>query len=253
MVSCAIGENEIAQMGYQVKDLYKDKDLAGRFMREVYDKAKEIGFQIGDYIQTVQVAVTQNHQFILNFIEMNPEEQINETINNLLDAAEAVEFIGKDRLEEILAMSGKEKCDAFQECMVEIRDEFYKDGNELEQDSTEENEPMQIAEVNVQKKVEESTGKQALYFLCFEEFSKAQEFAKHVFYTAPGRMYKDNKMHYVLLVDIGELSLEKQGSFIFLAEEYVYKIHKGTQLLTYFEEHAEVLIKNDPIVNLRKI
>lgn len=35
MVSCAIEENEIKQMGYQLADLYKNRELVGQFMREV--------------------------------------------------------------------------------------------------------------------------------------------------------------------------------------------------------------------------
>ena len=249
VVSCAIGENEIIQMGYELMDLYKDKELVGQFMREVYDKAKEIGFKIADHIQTVQVAVTQNRQFIINFIESNPEEQINDTIQNLLDAAEAVEFIGKDRLEEILSMSGHEKTDAFQECMIEIRNEFYPDTPSIEEPSQDVNNQ----EKTVTNKEPIKGRKQEVFFLYFEELTKVQEFACKVTYDVPGRLYKDNKEQYVMLVDIGELSVEKQRSFLFLAEEYTRKIQKGTQMLTYMEEHAEILVKSNPIAVMREI
>lgn len=253
MVSCAIGENEISQMGYHVGDLYKDKELVGQFMREVYEKAKEIGFKIADHIQTVQVAVTENHQLILNFIEADPEEQINDTIQNLLDAAEAVDFIGKDRLEEILSMTGRDKADAFQECMIELRNEFYPDMPNKEEvvDSRQVNIATQLPSIENNHNVKNS--KQEIYFLCFDQLSKVQEFARKVSYEAPGRFYKDSRYQYVMLVDIGELSKEKQTSFIFLAEEYTVKIYKGTQMLTYMEEHAEVLVKSNPIAVMREI
>lgn len=297
MVSCAIGESEITQMGYHITELYKDKELAGRFMKEVYEKAREIGFEIGDHIQTVQVAVTQNHQFILNFIEVNPEEQINDTLQNLLDAAETVEFIGKDRLEEILSMTGDEKMDAFQECMLEIRKEFYQDtpllegtdgepedGNLLDGQSTEADmsgeedstsEEISGSEVmisgenisfdnTVKKTVEEKEeqdkkeiqkrNRQAIYSLFFPELSKVEEFARKAVHTVPGRLYKDaGKGQYIMLVELGDLSQEKQGSFIFLAEGYTTKIIRGTQILTYLEEHGEVIIKSDPIAVLKEI
>lgn len=247
MVSCAIEENEIKQMGYQLADLYKNRELVGQFMREVYEKAKEIGFQIADHIQTVQVAVTQNGQFILNFIESNPEEQINDTIHNLLDAAEAVEYIGKDRLEEILSMSGLDKTKAFQECMIEIRNEFYPDesvSEELLQNDSKQEQVVNTENAGVQK--------HNIFFLIFDELSKVQMFSKKVSYEVPGRLYKD-KERYVMLIDIGELSVEKQRSFLYLAEEYTTAIQKGTQMLTYMEEHAEVLVKSNPITVMKEI
>lgn len=124
--SCVISEQEIKDMGYQLPALYRDKDVASSFMKEICEKANEVGFHISERMQTVQTAMFPNHQLVLNFIDVNPEQDINSSIESLLTAADAVDLLGRDRLEEIYDMTGEEKVAAFQDCMKELSKEAQK-------------------------------------------------------------------------------------------------------------------------------
>lgn len=280
MVSCAIAEKEITQMGYHVNELYKDRELATQFMQEIFKKAKEVGFEISEHVSAVQVAVSKSNQLVLNFIEIDPIEQIESTIHNLLDAAETVDFVGKDRLLDILELEGAEKQEAFHNMMLEIKEEFYSEEEQENEDTSdaktveeedgyldtkeifsdepvvEEAEPQKSNYVEIlpsEKAGKESvTSAHKIYFFRFQEMKKLGDFANKVTYEAPGKLYKE-KEEYILLVDLAEATKEQVKSYLFMADEYASRYQKGTALLPYYEEHGETIIKENPISILKMI
>jgi len=55
-VQCVITMHELDQMGYELNELYTNKEAATNFMRNVMEKGVEAGFQLNNNLQEIQVS-----------------------------------------------------------------------------------------------------------------------------------------------------------------------------------------------------
>lgn len=241
-VQCIIAVKEIDQMGYALNDLYTNKEAASNFMRNIMEKGEEAGFQLNRNLQEIQVVLLADGQLVLSFTELSPDYQVNQMIENALEAYEAVESIGKDRLEDIRNMSGREKLLAFQEIMAK-----YKGMAEafLQNDESDEEEK------NLEKT--DITNKEKNKFMLeFSDLSHLEKLCKAVTLKVPSHLYKDNKQYY-LLTDFTGINQEKVDSFMIQALDFAAKIEKNKLIHAYVEEHAKHMIEDKAIEVLKKI
>lgn len=237
IVRCAIQEDEISQMGYDLEELFKNQQMATDFMKEIITRAKDFGFSMNENFEAVQSAFFTNHQLVLNIIHINPEDRINSVIQNLLNAFETVEIIGKERLTEILQMAGDEKTQAFNECIAELE----KVNQEIEENASAQPE-----------NAEEKVCIQGKYLLSFLNLSQAERFCKEAAFAVPGTLYKD-KNNYFMIVDLSGIEQDKADGFILQAREYSSNVTQDRNYSAYLEEHAEKLIKENPIEVLKNL
>lgn len=238
-VQCVIAVNEIDQMGYALQELYTNKEIASNFMRSVMEKGEEAGYQLNSHLQEVQVMMLSERQLILSFTEIHPENQINQMIENALEAYEAVEIIGKERLTEILNMSGKEKLFAFQDIMAQFKNEAATFTQSAKEEQELEKENMLVKDM---KK----------YMFQFPDLTHLEELCKSVTLKAPSHLYKDNKQYY-LYMDFTGMDQEKIDSFMIRALDYEAKIEKNQLVQAFIEEHANQMIEKEAIEVLKRL
>lgn len=241
MVQCIIEVHEIDQMGYVLQEIYTNREIATNFMRRVIEKGEEAGFQLNNEQLDIQAILLPNHKLVLNFTDSNPDNSMNRTIENILGAYEAVKMVGKEKLEEILNMTGKEKAVAFQETMVGFR------------------ELMQQANLDVQRREEEANPakkdkvKKDKYILSFSGLSDMRKFCKNTAVEVPSKVYKDGKNFY-LLVDLNELNQNTIDSFVFQAQDFAQEIKNDHLAAAYIEEHGDKMMdKEEPIAFFRNL
>lgn len=240
-VQCVIAVAEIDQMGYALNELYTNKEIASSFMRNVMEKGEEAGFQLNRNLQEIQVVLLQDGQLVLRFTEVGPDYRINQMIENALEAYEAVEAIGKDRLEDIIKLPGREKLNAFQEIMAK-----YKGMAEAflqEEESDEEDKVLEKTETQKKEK---------RFMFEFSDLSHIEMLCKATALKAPSHLYKDDKQYY-LLVDFEEEEEAIVDSFVVQALDFAAKIEKNKMIMAYVEEHAKNMIEDEAIEVLKKI
>lgn len=242
-VQCIIEINEIDQMGYVLQELYTNSDLASDFMKSIMEKGIEAGFNLSENIQDIQAILLSNQQLILSFTDVNPEESINLMLENFLATFEAVEKVGKDQLEEMLKMTGKEKIEAFQETMEHLKSVAATSRKDSENAQEQEAVTLEKGEVAEEKEK---------YILRFSAFSDLEKFCKKVSFAIPASVYKDESQYY-LLADPKGLARKTLESFVFQSQDFVSDIKRDSLAAAFIEEHASRLIEKEPIELLKKL
>lgn len=240
-VQCVMEVNEIDQMGYVLQELYTNKEAASKFMRNVMEKGEEAGFSLNQNLQEIQVVLLPGDQLMLSFTQVSPNFQVNQMIENAMEAHAAVEAIGKERLDEIMNMSGKEKLLAFQEIMAK-----YKGMAEAFSQKEESNEGV----MNLEKVDTEYKQKKLMFQ--FSNLSHLEKLCKSVTIKVPSNLYKDGKQYY-LLADFAGMEKEKIDNFLLQALDYEAKIEKNKLVMAHVEEHASNMIENKAIEVLKKM
>lgn len=240
-VQCVIAVTEIDQMGYELNDLYTNKEAASNFMRSIMEKGEEAGFQLNKNLQEIQVVLLQDGQLVLRFTEVGPDYQVNQIIENALEAYKAVETIGIERLEEIIKLPNREKLKAFQEMMAKYKgmaESFLQDEESYEEDKT-------LEKTETEKKEKK-------FMFQFSDMSHLEMLCKTVALKVPSHLYKDNKQYY-LLVDFSETEDTIVDSFVVQALDFTAKIEKNKLVMAYVQEHAKNMIEDEAIEILKKI
>jgi len=262
-IRCTIEENELDQMGYNIDELYKNQDTASNFMKNVMEKGKEAGFQIAGSFQAVQAAVMPDRKLILNFVDVNPDVQIDLTITNFLTAHEAVEIVGKNRLEDILKLTGQEKAYAFQKCMVDYQNTINQDSvkrsenleeNQFERNVTAHEEEVIGAGNEVSRQAEGEKGilKNARYVIRFQNFGDLSKFTKELSFQTNISLYKEKSAYY-LIADLEGLDEKAQNNLIFHAKEYAADYQKNTSFESFLQEHGKLLLNKTKLDVLQQL
>lgn len=242
---CELHENEISKMGYNLHELLQNQDLASSFLKDIIVKANEAGFSMTDNYKAIQSTFLPNHQIILNIMDINMEEPMNDMILNYLNVYETVKMIGKERLEEILNLTGEEKVQAFSECMAEIQKTNELSAATKEQDFTD-------AEIISEDNVEDDNMTATRYLLWFRSLDEAEQFCKGATVTVPGRLYKDRK-RFGMLVDLSGMQQQAINDFLIISKEFTSDIRPDNNNFAYLDEHAEIIIKENPMDVLKRI
>ncbi|MFA9377901.1 MAG: adaptor protein MecA [Lachnotalea sp.] len=241
-VQCAIAVKEIVKMGYVMQELYTNKEAAANFMRSIMEKGAEAGFQLNSNLQEIQVVLLPNEQLNLIFTEVDPGRQVNQMIENAIEVYEAVESIGKERMEAVLNMSGKEKLLAFQEIM-----ETYKGMA----DAILQNKQVKEQDKNLIRPDVQDIDKKK-FMLEFTDLSHLEKWCKSITIKIPSHLYKDSNQYY-LLADFTGMEQEKIDGFMVQALDFATKIEKNDLHIAFVEEHAKYMIENEAIEMLKKI
>ncbi|SCP98213.1 adaptor protein MecA [Anaerobium acetethylicum] len=200
-VRCAVPEVEISKMGYDLQELLVNQNTASGFLKEVVARGKEAGFFMDEKLQVVQTAFFSNHYLVLHFSDLNPDEQIDSTIQRM-----------PGRTEEVAESAAGE-------------------GAELTADEAERS----------QKK----------YLLWFRNLSLTENFCKTAV-PVPGKLYRE-RTRYCLLADLSGLERNAAQGFVFRAQEFVEEIREDSLYTAFLDEHADVIIKENPIEVLKNL
>lgn len=223
VIRCTVPISEVEQMGYNVQEIFDDKERATSFVKKVVAKAGAEGFFAKNGYQVVNQIGYDKNQVVLNIVDMNAEQQINYAIARLLSAYDIVQYLGRGRVENILFLSNPDKEEEFNNCIREINNALN----------------------GGQKQA-------AKYILIFSALNNAEGFCVNVEPKGNGRLYKDNDRFY-LYADLTGADEKWINSFLLTAKEYCDEIAQADMYEAYLEEHAQVIIKENPIAVLKNL
>lgn len=223
VIRCTIPINEVEQMGYEVQELFNNKERATSFVKKVVAEAGASGMLMKNGYQVVNQIGYDNNQVIMNIVDVSAEQQINYGIARLLSAYDIVRYLGRERVENILYLSNPEKEEEFNNCIREIN-EAMKGGRKTT----------------------------AKYILKFSTLNQAEEFCANIESKGKGRLYKD-KDNFYLYADLTDIEESWINSFLLMAEEYCDDVTEADMQEAYLEEHAQIIIKENPIEVLKNL
>lgn len=266
VLRCILHEDELIEMRYDLQELLHNQEIAVNFLNDIITKANENGFTMDDdSSKAMQVIKLPDHRIALNIIDVQLAGPINELLNNYLNIYETINSIGKERLIDILHMQGREKVEAFVDCMDEIKQMYLESmqsevsNNEIEEESvldemTDENKMTQYQQTipDSQQGNQETKAKDYKLLFQFDDLNRIVRFCKEAALAVPGKLYKENEK-YFLLSDFHDVEEERIKSFILSASEYSSRIQEDNIRSQFLEEHGEILITENPIETLKKL
>lgn len=266
VLRCILHEDELIEMRYDLQELLHNQEIAVNFLNDIITKANENGFAMDDdSSKAMQVIKLPDHRIALNIIDVQLAGPINELLNNYLNIYETINSIGKERLLDILHMQGREKIEAFVDCMDEIKQMYLESmqseasNNEIEEESvldemTDENKMTQYQQTipDNQQNNQEIKAKDYKLLFQFDDLNRIVRFCKEAAIAVPGKLYKENEK-YFLLSDFHDVEEERIKSFILNASEYSSRIQEDNIQSQFLEEHGEILITDNPIETLKKL
>lgn len=228
VIKCVIPADEIRSLGFQVEEIFSSKEKATEFIKEVVAAASSQGFIKEDTYQFVNQIGYDNNELVMNVVSVSVDKQINSTVSRLLSAYDMVNCIGRQRLEDILRATGEEKIMGFNQVMNELN-------SSIEQKSED-------TEVQEDRR----------YVIRFSSLDDAERFCESADEIGNGRMYKsDNK--YFMYVDLNGADSGDANRFLLTAEEYSEEIIEADWCQPYLSEHAQVIIKENPVSVLKNL
>ena len=258
-IRCALNENEVIQMGYDIKELFQNQEQANKFMKEIIARASEAGYPITDEYQEIQSMFLPNHQIILNITEVKPESQIDQFLQNFLNISDVVETIGRERLEQIMDMTGEEKTQAFEQCMEDMKKigeasmeegETSLDFEDMMSPSIQEKSEKTKEELQDSSQDQEDDLKKLI--LWFQTLEEAERFSQDSPLVVPAILYKVHQK-YCMVVNVEGIDANQVTGFVFQALEYTTKVEEDKNFSACLQEHAEIIVKEDAIQILKNL
>lgn len=225
IIKCIIPVDEIKDLGFDLEEIFSNKEKAEEFVKSVVFAAGSQGYIEDDTYQFVNKICYENNELIMNVVSIRIEERIDNTVSKLLSAYDMVSHIGKKKLMDILKQTGDEKITGFNQIMGDISHSVNQ---------------------------EESVSEDYRFVIRFSNMSDAESFCDVVDELGTGRMYKsDNK--YFLYVDLNGEDKESINSFLLTAEEYSESIVQAQWCQPYLSEHAQIIIRENPVSILKNL
>ena len=265
-VNCIISENDMDEMGITIDDLFKKKDDALEFLKDIVEKAQaEVEFKPIGGCTPMQITVLPDHSLCLTMSE-NPHAAFTTLLNGLANKL-GIKF-PKDFLEELGDLDNDQARYSY---LREFLDGLNNNTNELPVISTGEiKDESASSNVNKTSKVDVLSNdglskrrKDALksiefdgFIFCFNSLKNVIAFSKQV--SEPicfdSKLYRDDRdgryyMHFLK----GTEKIERFASVFTVAYEFGGFVSANSNTLAYLEENMDIVIQDKAVNKLNMI
>ena len=246
-IRCLINKDEISNMGYDLKVISEDTDQMEEFLEAIVQSSRDyIEWHPENGIQNYMARALPADQYLITISCTFQDEIIDRNLEQIRQMTENLkERIPEQRLDEIAAMSGEEKEQAFADLSRDLYAVCNGDAEQKTETHTE-----QVTSVPSSEKDSLPDRK-----LIFESLDNLITFAgmlkKEYFYTST--LYKSEEK-YVLIVQFDKCRKDSDAvSFILTAEEYGGQCSPVHFDRAYMLEHGTELIKDNALEVLASI
>lgn len=214
-IKCIITEDEIFDMGYTIDDIMSNGERTQEFMNNIFDMAeREFNTKFDMGIKTVRADFLPDHTISLTFSEHPGGSGMMEHLKDIVNGL--LNSIPNEKWEEISKKQENQKTSDFREVT---------------------NEPIKV------------------YVLFqFADLDTVIRFSKQIVLpTIPANtLYKhDNKFY--LFMDLTDCTENEVLRLSMTTDEYANDILVGMDRRAFMEEHAEIIMKEKAIENLRQL
>lgn len=248
-IRCLINKEEIGKMGFDVKALETDSEVLEEFLQAVVDSSKTyIEWNTDNGIQNYAARALPAEQFLFTISCTPRDEAIDQDLTQIRKMVTALKKrISEERIEQIFAMTGEEKEEAFESLARDLHDICTGNiGPEKESPEDKEVVAVNMASASEDGDAGTTMPPQKIVFRAFQDLLNFCALLNESFYV-PSALYKERE-DYVLLVEFPAGFGNAQAiSFLITAEEYGAQCANQKFDEPYLSEHATLLLKERAI------
>lgn len=238
-IRCALSEEEIQGMGYDIDDIIGNIEVTQKFMHSVLELVEEQGhINMENISPVVKAELLQDHSMAITFggdTDMNFKSLV-DTVSQLMSQ------LAPEKLAEFHQMNQEEKKGAI--------DEFLKKYTEKQSGTVHEEEEESA-------KTDENDVFESQVLFCLE-FSSLEE-AVHLFRIVPfeervpkSSLYK-YKGKYYLIMDFYGFSRRELRPLAFTIVEYNNTCYAESAQVAFIKEHGKSIVENEALQSLMQL
>ena len=230
-IRCALSEEEIREMGYNIDEIIGNTEVTQEFMRAVVELVEEQGnISMQNISPVVKAELLQDHSMAITF---GGDSEM--SFKNLVDTVgQLMNQLAPEKLSEFRQMNKEEKQSAIDDFLEKYKAKHSQDAKKTETEDangTEQKEDNEIFETSVPFSL---------------EFSSLDEMLRLI------RLYKFQQKYY-LVMDLIHFSREELRPFAFTIVEYNNCRYAEVGQIAFIKEHGKCIVENEALQTLMQL
>ena len=222
-IRCALSEEEIREMGYNIDEIIGNTEVTQEFMRAVVELVEEQGnISMQNISPVVKAELLQDHSM-------------------------AITFGGdSEKLSEFRQMNKEEKQSAIDDFLEKYKAKHSQDAKKTETEDangTEQKEDNEIFETSVPFSLEFSSLEEMLRLIRLAPFTEKM----------PTRSLYKFQQKYYLVMDLIHFSREELRPFAFTIVEYNNCRYAEVGQIAFIKEHGKCIVENEALQTLMQL
>lgn len=242
-IRCALSEEEIQEMGYNIDEIIGNTEVTQEFMRavvELVEQKSDISMQ--NISPVVKAELLQDHSMAITFggdSEMSFKNLV-DTVGQLLNQ------LAPDKINEFGQMNQEEKQSAIDDFLEKYRTKYSQDTKKAqakEADKAEAEDESEVFETSVPFSLEFSSLDEVLRLIRVTPFTE----------KVPASSFYKFRQKYYLVMDLIHFSREELRPFAFTIVEYNSCRYAEPGQIAFIKEHGKCIVENEALQTLMQL
>lgn len=242
-IRCALSEEEIQEMGYNIDEIIGNTEVTQEFMRavvELVEQKSDISMQ--NISPVVKAELLQDHSMAITFggdSEMSFKNLV-DTVGQLLNQ------LAPDKINEFGQMNQEEKQSAIDDFLEKYRTKYSQDTKKAqakEADKAEAEDESEVFETSVPFSLEFSSLDEVLRLIRLTPFTE----------KVPACSFYKFRQKYYLVMDLIHFSREELKLFAFTIVEYNKCRYAEPAQIAFIKEHGKCIVENEALQTLMQL
>lgn len=242
-IRCALSEEEIQEMGYNIDEIIGNTEVTQEFMRavvELVEQKSDISMQ--NISPVVKAELLQDHSMAITF---GGDSEM--SFKNLVDTVgQLMNQLAPEKLSEFRQMNKEEKQSAIDDFLEKYKAKHSQDAKKTETEDangTEQKEDNEIFETSVPFSLEFSSLDEVLRLIRLAPFTE----------KVPASSFYKFRQKYYLVMDLIHFSREELKPFAFTIVEYNKCRYAEPAQIAFIKEHGKCIVENEALQTLMQL
>lgn len=242
-IRCALSEEEIREMGYNIDEIIGNTEVTQEFMRAVVELVEEQGnISMQNISPVVKAELLQDHSMAITF---GGDSEM--SFKNLVDTVgQLMNQLAPEKLSEFRQMNKEEKQSAIDDFLEKYKAKHSQDAKKTETEDangTEQKENNEIFETSVPFSLEFSSLDEVLRLIRLAPFTE----------KVPASSFYKFRQKYYLVMDLIHFSREELRPFAFTIVEYNSCRYAEPGQIAFIKEHGKCIVENEALQTLMQL
>ena len=242
-IRCALSEEEIQEMGYNIDEIIGNTEVTQEFMRavvELVEQKSDISMQ--NISPVVKAELLQDHSMAITFggdSEMSFKNLV-DTVGQLLNQ------LAPDKINEFGQMNQEEKQSTIDDFLEKYRTKYVRTQRRhrrKETDKAEAEDESEVFETSVPFSLEFSSLDEVLRLIRLTPFTE----------KVPACSFYKFRQKYYLVMDLIHFSREELKPFAFTIVEYNKCRYAEPAQIAFIKEHGKCIVENEALQTLMQL
>ena len=242
-IRCALSEEEIREMGYNIDEIIGNTEVTQEFMRAVVELVEEQGnISLQNISPVVKAELLQDHSMAITF---GGDSEM--SFKNLVDTVgQLMNQLAPEKISEFRQMNQEEKKSAIDDFLEKYKTRHSQGAKKTETEDandTEQKEDNEIFETSVPFSLEFSSLDEVLRLIRLAPFTE----------KVPASSFYKFRQKYYLVMDLIHFSREELRPFAFTIVEYPCLMDSSPVQIAFIKEHGKCIVENEALQTLMQL